>query len=225
MNNYNVSHNLSNFSILVISCDSRDDLWLPFFTLPEKYWPNQSQTYIIVETKTVPFENIIDINNKIPSTLRSRFKNALKRIDSGYAIVLLDDFFIRKAVDKNIFYNSLEFLKNINQASVFYYLDTGPSFKEQFIDNKKHSEYELAIKLAWYKLNLQAPLWKKDDLISYVNDFDTTWNFEMLGIKYLKIEYDFYYLKFNSKSVINYGFKSTGIGFFRGKWINSNVYV
>lgn len=224
MNKNNISNNLSNVSILVNSCDSYDDLWLPFFTLLEKYWPNHPQTYISVETKKVQFENIITLNDNISSTWGSRFKNALKRIDSDYVIILLDDFFIREAVDENRIYNSLQFLKNNDRASVFYYLDTGPLFRKQFLDDKKYSEYELASKNAWYKLNLQAALWKKDDLISYINDFDTPWSWEMLGTKYLKTNKDFYYLKPNSKSVINYGFKSTGMGVFRGKWVKSDVY-
>ncbi len=224
MNKNNIPSKLCNVSILVNSCDSYDDLWLPFFTLLEKYWPNHPQTYISVETKTVPFKNIISLNDNISSTWGSRFKNALKQIKTDYVIVMLDDFFLRESVDEIRIYNSLEFLKNDEQASVFYYLDTGPLFRKQFIDSKNYSEYELAKKDAWYKLNLQAALWKKEDLISYINDFDTPWSWEMLGTKYLKTEKDFYYLKPNSKSVINYGFKSTGMGVFRGKWVKSDVY-
>ena len=47
LNKNNIPSKLCNVSILVNSCDSYDDLWLPFFTLLEKYWPNHPHAGLV----------------------------------------------------------------------------------------------------------------------------------------------------------------------------------
>ena len=214
--------------LLVNSCDSYDDLWNPFFTLLHLYWPDLPyQIYLNTEHKQYCREDLnIRVLNQISEEeipWGKRILDCLKRLDCEYVMISLDDFFLRQPVKTEKINNCIRAMDAEKDISVFYFLDTSDVFRHEFIDDGKYPEFELAKKNAHYLMNLQAAVWRKNDLESYIHEFDSPWSFEVLGSRYYKGNHKFYYLKPKSERIFDYGFKMNGMGVFRGQWVKEDV--
>ena len=144
--------------VVVVSCDKYDDAWEPFFTLKNKYWKNNYKTFLITENKKCKYCETINVNEKIWT---KRFREALKKIDYKYVILLLEDFFIREPVKQN---KIEEYIKNFpKDAAVVHFVDGNNYIKSNILDLYLKTED------AHYKCNCQCGIWDRDKLISLSN--------------------------------------------------------
>lgn len=179
------------YSILVNSCDSYEDTWIPFFQLLYKYSNFNCPVYLNTEKKQFDYSNIITLNQLSDCEWGYRFRKALERVSTEYCLILLDDFFIRSEVNIEEIERCIDIMKRCIDISVFYFMDTGRTFRNEFIEDVFEENYLLAKEDAHYRLNLQAGIWRRSDLISLVNDFDTPWSWEVLGSKYMSCKKNF----------------------------------
>lgn len=213
-------------TVLVCSCDDYEDTWYPFFKLFNKFWGDcPYDIYINTEEKKFSFD---ELNVKCFSSqykkmpYGKRLLNCLNCIDTKYVFILLDDFFLRENVNTKEIQNYIEFMKINPDVAVISF----DSVKDEFnIDDGKLEKFLLRPKYAEYKVNLQAGIWNKEKLMSYIRENDSPWDVEIQGtFRSYETDDKFYTLKDLSLSPINYG-KKKGLtwGIVRGKWVYEDV--
>lgn len=214
-------------TILVNSCDTYEDAWYPFFELLKKYWNDCPYKIVLnTETKTYTDEDL-DIEcyslyqDKKPA-YGERMLEHLKRIDSDFIIMMLDDFFLRSPVDEGKIDAYLEFME-ANPDVAYIAFD---SVKDPFnTDDGALKECLLRPKYGEYKVNLQGGIWSKAALFRYIRKHESPWEFETKGsIRSFERNDCFYCLKDLSLSPMDYG-KKQGLtwGIVRGKWVQEDV--
>lgn len=175
------------YTIVVNSTDSFEDCWLPFFTLFSKYWPDCEHPIVLnTETKSFSYPglNIQCSKVQVPSsTRRLSWSECLMRcldtLNTDLILYLQEDYFLNAPVDVS----SLELLTDIMNVEGFSHIslvtfsNSGPwhSTSYPFL-------WEVGQR-ADYRLSLQAGLWRRDRLRSYLRSHETPWQFEVWGSK------------------------------------------
>lgn len=208
-------------TILVCTCDNYEDLWFPFFKLLKTYWPDlDCQIILNTETKKYEFEGLnIECFQMGCSAYGQRMINHVDKINTPYTLLLLDDFFIRRPVNKEQIGNILSFMKVHGEVAVFQFNEN-----EYCEDEKLLTSFSKIKQYAPYKLNMQAGIWRTDKLRSYWKPKDNPWIWEIF-VNYTTFDKSdvFYGLDKYDNSPIFYGFNPDGMGVFRGKWVLSDV--
>ncbi|MBO4694123.1 MAG: hypothetical protein J5659_07030 [Clostridia bacterium] len=215
---------MSDCSVLVCSCDKYQDAWIPFFTLFNRYWNDcPYPVYLNTETKNYKDKNIniTTINSNPKWSWSKRLKSCLKRIDSRFVILMLDDFFLLSDVRQNIVSDCIQWMKNDNIASICFER-YGVIKNDQVPINNFFVQREPG---ARYTFSLQIGIWDKNTLIKCLRNFESPWEFEEIGnLRSLGINKKFFVQMRNSTSVFNYNINiETGYGLYRGKWLRSNA--
>ena len=75
-----------------------------------------------------------------------------------------------------------------------------------------------------YKYNFQAAVWKTEYLLKSWKRHETPWEWETLAnSRSFNDKYDFYAIQSDENTPIDYGFRNSGMGIFRGKWVVDSV--
>lgn len=212
-------------TILICSCDAYEDLWLPFFTLFDRYWPD-CHCRIILNTETKCF-NYSHLNIETFSMFNDgkveygkRMRKHLQQITTPYTLLLLDDFFIREPINSNELNRLIHYMNNDSQIACFNF----DSINEIGNRPSDFSGYVKRGTVGHYKLNMQAGLWRTDILYSLWKDSDSPWGWEIYGSsRAFNDQYYYYCLEDISTSPVKYGKENILFGVFRGKWIKEDV--
>lgn len=218
----------SNFTILVNSCDSYSDAWYPFFALWKKYWPKCNYPIILnTESKSYLDEKLLiksfqlySETEKIP--YGKRLLEHLKRIESKYVLMMMDDFFLRDYVDEDKINKCIKWLEENEDIAVFSFANVKDKLN---CKDPKYPGYEMRPQVGEYKLNFQGAIWNREKLMKYVREHETPWEFETIGSMRTFNSKDWFYVISDEKeSPINYG-KKPGLtwGIVRGKWVVEDV--
>lgn len=209
-------------SVVVCSCDKYEDTWLPFFTLYKKYFNLNVPIWLNTESKSyssegLEIQSLCIHNNNTP--WGKRFRDYLCACNTKYVLILLDDFFIRRPVNLQLFFNALDILENDDRS---FMISFGATPDPNNI-NCQYMEYFQRPQFGKYKLNLQAGLWRREKLLSLVRDGDNPWDFEDYGnYRTFFLKDKFYCVKHNG-TVIDYGNNGSIWGIFRGKWVDFDI--
>ena len=212
----------NNITILVNSCDSYADLWTPFFTLLKRYW-NPQGIDIILNTESLNFElDGLDIKCIHPENINfpygKRIINALSYVKTKYIVLMLDDFFLRKQVDTKRIAKILDYMEN-DSSIVYFNCDYTPVYYDWEVD--KYPGFKRIPPGNDYTLNMQAAIWRTEELIKYwQNDvspweWETVCNFAAADSK----KYKFYCSTDYNSGFCDYGHdKPYSFGVIKGKW-------
>lgn len=213
-------------TVLVCSCDSYEDTWEPFFKLFYKYWTDCSLEILLnTESKTYCYEGL-----HIRCLQKYKEKNVpygkrmiahIKEIHTPFTLVLMDDFFIRDYVNEKKLDEVIEWMKNDSKAVVFNF----QSIKDELNKpSKKYKGYSIRPIYGEYKFNFQAAIWRTDYLLKSWRKHETPWEWETVAnFRSFDKKYDFYVLQNDADTPIDYGFRNSGMGIFRGKWVRDSV--
>lgn len=210
-------------TILVCTCDSYEDLWLPFFKLLDKYWKDNDLTIVLnTETKTYAYRNlnIVSYPQTRKETYGERIIRNIQHIETKYTLLLLDDFFLRRNVDTIALSNYIEIMNSDDKVDVIY-------FTKQILGQVEEYSIEGLMKLkkyAMYRLNMQAGLWRTDRLLELWKPIDNPWKWEIFA-NYMTFDSNEVFLEIDDedKSPFFYGYNKDGMGVFRGKWVYEDV--
>lgn len=216
----------NNCTILLCSCDSYEDTWEPFFKLLKKYWANcPFEILLNTETKSYTYEGLNIrclqkfINKNVP--YGERMIAHLEEIHTPYTLVLMDDFFIRKPVDEEAIRQVIKWLDNDPRAVVFSFQAIKDELNKP---SEKYEGYNLRPIYGEYKFNFQAAVWKTGYLLKNWKKHETPWEWETVAnFRSFTKKYDFYAIQNDNNSPIDYGFRNSGMGIFRGKWVLDTV--
>ena len=202
-------------SLVISSCDSHSDAWSTFFYLLHRMWSDlQYPIYIIAESKEYQDDNIRAVNplvgeNSEKKTWSWIFKRALKRIESEYVIVLLEDYFLESEVDTEELEKCVSFMQNNTDVACITFRG-----KKEAEESKELSGYRLVEKGSLYRADCQASIWRKECLLKLLRDHEDAWRFEHFGSKRTN-RYAWRFYKAIGSRVFDY---DGGDPIFRGYW-------
>lgn len=170
-------------TIVVSSCDYYEDIWIPFFYLLKRNWKNLNYP-IVLNTENKHFSmDGLDItsyslykkNEQV--SWAKRLIDTLNKIDSEYVIMLLDDYLLESAVNKDVLDKCIQYMdKDPDIASFNFKNQPGPN-----IDNVDFEGFSLRGKNAPYRTSTQAAIWRKEQLLKYLRPHESAWQFEIWG--------------------------------------------
>lgn len=160
-------------TIVVDSFDGYSDVWKTFFTVFSMQWPDCPYPIKLI-SNYMKYKNIDMINVETEICWSDRTLKALKRIDSKYVLLLLEDYLIGKKVNSSEIENALNYLEKRNgnylRLTNIPYCRFNKS-KERIFPLYADEEYAV---------NLQASIWKREYLINLLENFlGNAWQFEI----------------------------------------------
>lgn len=168
---------MSELSVLVVSCDHYSDLWLPFFSLFWKYWPDcPYQVYLGANQLTYDDQRVTTVLTRDDPSWAESTRRMVQRVPSDYLLVLLEDFLFRDSVATGEIEQCFQSLRALGGG----YLRLKP-FPKPDRSVSGHPWIGEIKPGAPYRAALQAAIWRKDVLLSLLVDGETAWDMEVLG--------------------------------------------
>ena len=206
-----------NTSVLIYSCDKYADAWEPFFTLLFRYWDCPYPVYIVSETKTCSFPNVITINADGEWT--DCIRQALEQIPTDYVIGMCEDFFMRRKVNDQVIRNCISEMDANPSIACFNFEKeydwTLPSCYAGFGRKPDNGAY---------RQSCQPTLWRRSVLLELVQGSINAWEWE-LSSRNAPNEYEYYiWTGPEDELVFEYGYhKNQWVGLQKGKWVANDV--
>ena len=198
--------------ILVLSCDKNQDTFDAFHHCMEKYYPEHPEVIYTTETIENPYYKTICKDYPL-NIWTKRIRETLQEIDDNQILIMIDDCFIREAVDtKRIEYASKNLKGNIAMFNFEKSFDSND--EKTALDGFKKRQHN-----ASYEVSIMCGLWDKEKLMKVIKEDSNPWEVEG---KQNNCGYDYY---INSGDyIINWGYETfiyTGIC--KGKWCRNIV--
>jgi hypothetical protein len=220
----------SSYSILVNSTDNFEDCWFPFFKLFSKFWspPYTGLIFLNTETKEFAYPGLNIVCTKV-SDKNSHFDLAwskcllrcLDQIPGEIILYFQEDYFLNAPiqVEKINEFVGIMVREGYSHISLVPFSNGGP------FHPSPNPELWVVDQKADYRLSLQAGLWRKSRLRSYIRRHETPWQFEVWGSQrahrikdtILCVNHDMFAVP---NQIISY--EPTGI--IKGKWNKKAVY-
>lgn len=211
-------------TVLVNSCDTYEDLWIPFFSLYRKYWEDNTVRLMLnTESKDFSLDGLhIDCVHCDEKEYGARMLNALSAVETEYVLILLDDFFLRKPVNMSRIREIIKWMDE-DQNIVYFNSDCTEVYVDWEVN--RYPGFRRIPPGTEYVLNLQAAIWRTDLLKSYWKSNVSPWEWEeFVNIRtFSEKDRKFYCTTDWSNAICDYGYNATGMGVFRGKWVIEDV--
>jgi len=220
----------SRYTILANSTDSFEDCWYPFFKLFSKFWPDCKQKIILnTETKNFSYPGLDIACSKLSEnnpnqqlTWSECLLKCLDKIDTDIILYLQDDYFINAPVDVEQIDGFVELMleEGFSNIRLIECGNAGP-----WHPTKHQLLWEVNQK-AFYRISIQAGLWRKDRLRSYIRKHENPWQLEVWGSKRAhRIKDSIFCVNrdiFNEQNRQVISYEPTGI--IKGKWNKKAVH-
>ena len=199
---------MSNYTIVVMSCDKNEDLWKPFYLCMDKYWKDHPTIIYSTETKTNPYYQTICRNYPIEKWTR-RLWDTIKCVETKYVLLMCDDLFIRDYVCNTLIEVLCGYL-----VGGYVGLNMEKSFDPN--DTPLNDKIMIRNQDGKWKTSVMCQLFQRQALLDMTNlDLDP-WAYESLNNgKY----YQFLISRYGD--FINWGYKhkeTKWFGIRKGKW-------
>jgi hypothetical protein len=220
------------YSILINTCDKFEDCWDPFFKLFKLYWPDcKGKIYLNTEYKdySYPGLNIIAVKgcqkHHLPHNKRATWsqclKWALEEMETDIVLYMQEDYFLKDYVKNGWLEHYVQLMQEYTAIKCIQLTD-------QAVKASGGSSYENLNKVAYkqrYRISCQASLWRKEELLSLIREYENAWEFEEFGsqrsalIRHEYLVVDKKFVVLNQYEIIPYIF--TGI--IQGRWYKETV--
>ena len=164
-------------ALLVVSCDRYRDLWVPFFTLLFRYWPDcPYPVFLGSNDETYPDRRVVPLAVGADVDWSTNLKRMLERIPLEGILLLQEDFLIDRRVDTERTRGLIGYAAAKGAACLRLMPIPGP-------DNPcaDHPEIGEIRKGAEYRVSLQAAWWRKENLAAVLAAGESPWQFEVQG--------------------------------------------
>jgi hypothetical protein len=164
----------SDCSLLVASCDAYSDLWPPFFTLLEKYWPNcPFPVYLGSGQLSYQKPKVTTLYSSGGKDWSLCMMDYLSQVPTTYVLLMLDDFFLRADVSTDAVLGCLQFARKYDSVQVRLIPRPGPTKRlagERLIGECVPDQP--------YRLSTQAAIWNRVRLMELISQGESIWQFE-----------------------------------------------
>ena len=208
-----MANNEYNCSVIISSCDTREDIWHPFFTLFFRYWPDcPFPVYLISNYKKYEDFRVKTILVGDDKGWSSNMKVALKQVTSPCVICMLDDLFLEKRTNTEYIKSLIDHAQNNSIG----YIGLVPFFN---LDKDYTDALNLGkISKSVDRISHRASLWDKKILSDLLVNGEDVVQMEIEGSKRsLAVATPFLSVK---EPVMYYHVRSAII---RGKWMYDTV--
>lgn len=220
-----------NCTLLVMSCDKYQSAWYPYFELVKKFWPEHPGN-IVLSTEILKYShqgmNIHCSNCSDGFTWSQRLRKALNEIKTDYVFFSLEDFFFQAPVNQDKIDECIDFMEKHGDIAVFR-LKSSANLSQK-LGEEVLPKFYLAGSDVDFRLETQFALWRKDILLSFIDDSEDPWQFEAYGTKRIAdTQYRFLWYRDlenednMEKLIAPYKVgPNTGYGITWGKWLWKN---
>lgn len=164
-------------ALLVCSCDAYQDLWVPFFSLFGRHWPDcPLPLYLGAGQRSYPDQSVVTLHSSGGRNWSRCLRDYLEVIPNAYVLMMLDDFFIRGRVATDRVLHCLSFAQE-NQA-IQVRLVPKPPPTARIPKNWLIGECSPS---SPYRLSTQAAIWDRALLLTLLRDGESIWDFEHNG--------------------------------------------
>ena len=213
-------------TLLVASYDGGEDLWEGFFTALTVQWPEFDLPVVLnTESKSYSFPGL-DIKtfglypDRVPPW-GERMRETLKRIDSEYVLLMLDDFWLNAPVDDAFFRKCLRIMQENPDVAVLTFDTVSHPTPNSNIRDGRFPRFERRPQRCAYRLTCGLNLWRRKRLIKFIQPHESPWEFETLGsIRSGRYRDGFYSLIEGAAPVFSY---NLGWIIVQGKWHKETV--
>lgn len=164
-------------ALLVLSCDAYADLWNPFFTLLDRYWPDcPFPIYLGTGKLNSGFSGITTLTSDGGRDWSKCAQDYLDQIPHPYVLIMLDDFFLRQMVPTVEVLRCLDFARQHEALQVRLIPRPGPTDRvtgETLVGESAPGSP--------YRLSTQAAIWNRAALRALLQPGESIWNFEHQG--------------------------------------------
>jgi hypothetical protein len=175
----------SDLALLILSCDKYSDAWDPFFALFKKFWPDcPYKVYLATNELRPEFPGVQIIASGKPQNWSDDTLAVLQQIPEKYVIVLLEDYFLNGKPDILWLHKCFGIMQSENAAFLRLASFRRDHFNMYAYDViQQHPDFGVTRKSAPFLINLQAGIWNREKLISYIEPGESPWDFETKGSK------------------------------------------
>jgi hypothetical protein len=164
-----------NYGILVLSCDKYSDLWMPFFSQVDKFWPKcPFPIYLGSNTKKYSGNFVKTILSVSRVDWSTDLINILKKIKEKYIFLWIDDFFPTSTIDTSLFVRCFQFMEKTNANHIHLAPGITP---DGYCEDTLFGYYK---KRKPYRV-IASGFWNKQHLIRLLLPGENPWNFEIMG--------------------------------------------
>lgn len=209
-------------TLLVMSHDSRDDLWEGFFTALTAQWPELDMPIVLYTgLKSYSFPGLeikcFGLRTDYDPPWGERIREALKQIDTEYILLMMDDFWLDGPVDDAFFCKCLRDMEENPDVAV---LNFKPASGSNIRDGR-FQRFERRPQRGEYRFNCQVAIWRRKRLIKFILPCESSWEWETQGsIRSGRYRDGFYTLTEGETPVFSYDH----IGVIeKGKWCKETV--
>jgi hypothetical protein len=164
-------------AIVGIFYDGYLDLWKDFFALFKKFWPDCPYKLYVACQKTELNNDFTFLKAGEDAEYSKKVQTAVNEIDADYLLLILEDFFLSKPLDKNVIEPIFQY---IIDNDIDYCAMPLPDFKRSYRGKKiKNTTFRKISPKAEYTVSCQPAIWKKDFLKKCVGELNyNAWIFE-----------------------------------------------
>jgi len=164
-------------ALLVVSCDKYRDLWVPFFTLLFRYWPDcPYPVFLGSNDETFPDRRVVPLAIGADVDWSSNLSRMLDQIPLDGILLLQEDFLIDRPVETERIRGLIGYAAEKGAACLRLMPIPGPDKPRA-----DHPEVGEILKGAEYRVSLQAAWWRKESLAAMLVAGESPWQFEVLG--------------------------------------------
>jgi len=164
-------------ALLVLSCDPYSDLWPPFFTLLERYWPDcPFPLYLGAGAATFNSPAVTMLRSNAGRDWSQCVMEYLDQLPQRQVLVMLDDFFLRRRVNTSAILRCLAFSQARLATQVRLVARPGPT--DPLPEDDLIGECAAG---SPYRLSTQAAIWDRATLRALLCAGESIWEFEHNG--------------------------------------------
>jgi hypothetical protein len=164
-------------ALLVISCDSYRDVWIPFFALFFRYWADcPYPVFLGSNFEMYPDKRVIPLAIGRDEDWSSNLHRMLEAIPLDGILLLQEDFLFDRPIHTGRIERYIRYARSRNAACLRLMPIPGPD--TPCADQPDLGEIRTG---AEYRVSLQATWWKKERLAAVAHDGESPWQFERLG--------------------------------------------
>jgi hypothetical protein len=172
---------MSDWPLVIISCDAFRDTWLPHLQLWDKYGGGKRREYLVTESERFAARPDVTVVHPVASEYRGSsdwmglVASAIRQIDAPYLLFTLDDFFLKAPIDwpKIEHYAALALRDDCDTLTLGVHDTTrrgGRSIAPGLLEVDDTSPY-------W--ITTSPSLWKRAALLALLNErHGSAWEFE-----------------------------------------------
>jgi len=198
-------------AILVLSCDSYADVWPVFFTLFFRYWPDcPLPVYLGANHLRYADDRVTTLRVGDDESWARSVRLMLQALDTTYVFTFLEDYLLTAPVDGAIVRALMDEMRSTGAEFIRFRPSASPDLPV--------AGHPLLAELAPgtpYRVSLDIGLWRRETLLSLLNEGETAWEMEIMGSRRSDGLPGFYCSTANVFSRTN--------GLERGKWMRYNL--